>query len=181
MSRVVGQILAEALNIPSPTIGLFGHCVGSLIAFELAHKLVERRPDCSLSLFVASHVAPSVQPSKDARQLDVRAQLRQLGATPQAVLDNDELFELIRPAIEADYRMGNSYESIPRAALPVPITVFLGDEDETSDERYLAWKKETSKAFRLEYVGGGHMLVGPSWEHAGRLIGSAILEDKTTD
>jgi surfactin synthase thioesterase subunit len=172
MAEAVRMISEEVPS--SGRIALFGHCVGALVAFEVARRITQMGPEL-VHLFVASQVSPRLQ--RDVPPIsDLRSELRRLGATPAAVLENDELLALLAPAIQADRTMSRLYAYRDRGRLDVPITVFTGETAGYDRSELDAWGAETSATLRVVQVGGGHMLLGDSWLQVAKSVAEQLSE-----
>ncbi|MFE0777754.1 thioesterase II family protein, partial [Streptomyces sp. NPDC058861] len=103
---------------------LFGHSMGSLVAFEAA-LLAERGHGPAPAALLASggrapdltRVDPAILRSDDSLVEEVLL----LGGTDRAVLDDPDLRELILPALRADYRALQSYVPDPAARVRCPV------------------------------------------------------------
>jgi surfactin synthase thioesterase subunit len=175
MAQLV-DLLASALEaLGLDHVSLFGHCSGALIAFELARELRRRRTADVTKLFLASQPAPAtLDVDPPARSSDLREALRRIGATPEAILDNDELFELTRPAIEADARLVRGYSYVPETTLTADIWVLSGDVATEGHDALEPWRQETSGHFARLVLPGGHMFLGESWVELGRLVAGLV-------
>lgn len=87
-----------------------GHSMGAAIAYEAA-ALAEARNKHSAPaslLIVGGRAAPSLpranEPLHPLPDAAFRHKLGEMGGTPQAVLDNDELMELLLPVIRSDFK-----------------------------------------------------------------------------
>ena len=110
--------------------GLFGHSMGAYHAFECARRLLEagaRPPDV---LVMAGARAPGWDAGADPDDTDEALcdHLRRLGGTPQEVLDEPELMDLLLPTLRADLGAVRSYMPAP-GRLDVRSVVLAGGED----------------------------------------------------
>jgi medium-chain acyl-[acyl-carrier-protein] hydrolase len=150
-----------------PTV-VFGHSLGSLVGFELAHRLCEAPEYAPLALVAAAHRAPRLGSAGlpghllPARQL--LEGLNALGGMPQEVLARPEMLELALPSIRADFELDYTYRYRERPPLPIPVSVFGGAGDQIATESELAaWGEHTTAGFRLRVLPGDHFfLTGPS-------------------
>jgi medium-chain acyl-[acyl-carrier-protein] hydrolase len=142
----------------------FGHSMGGLISFELARLL---RRDYSLSpvhLFVSGRRAPQI-PTPDPRihtlpEPAFLEELRRLNGTPEAVLENSELMQLLIPTLRADFAVLETYVYAPGPTLDCPITTFGGLHDrEVSCDELEAWREQTNAAFSLQMFPGDHFFL----------------------
>ncbi|MDQ8728325.1 alpha/beta fold hydrolase [Bradyrhizobium sp. LHD-71] len=161
--QLASQLASELHpNIDRP-YALFGHSLGALIAFELAHSLLDRCAPAPLVLFASGTEAPAVrdgsrwrQPLSDAALLK---ELRGLRGTPDEALSNDEIMRMALPVLRADFLMCGAYVHRERRPLPCPIHVFGGDDDDTSRASLEAWKRETAAGFALDILQGHHFFI----------------------
>ncbi len=138
---------------------LFGQSMGTLVSFEAARILsASDRPPAAL--VVAAHHAPHILATKKRHLLsdsDLLDEVRRLGGTPEAVLENDELMELLLPIVRADLEVCDTYTYLPASPLKCPILAYggTGDRSVTLDDLD-QWKEQTSAAFSLQMLPGGH-------------------------
>ncbi|WP_148709709.1 thioesterase II family protein, partial [Pseudomonas syringae group genomosp. 3] len=136
-NRLADEISAD-LNTP---YALFGHSLGGLLAFELAHALRERGLPEPLALFASATAGPVRRDvseyalAKTDEQLIDR--LRTLKGTSENVIANDELMQLMLPILRADFLLCGSFVYGKREPLNLPIHVFGGKQDSVSVEQLL--------------------------------------------
>ncbi|MCG8907010.1 MULTISPECIES: thioesterase II family protein [Pseudomonas] len=163
--RALASQLADeiAARLDQP-YALFGHSLGGLLAFELAHALRERGLPRPQALFASAASAPARRDShRELAQEQSDAQLiermRRLGGTPEAVFADEEMLRLTLPVMRADFLLCGLYDYRPRAPLACPIHVFGGKADRLSVDSLSAWQDETSAGFSLEMLDGGHFFL----------------------
>lgn len=158
-AQLAGELAAQ-LDGP---YALFGHSLGAVIAFELAHGLLDRGGPAPAILFASGAEAPAVRDgSKWRLPLNDHAlmqELRNLRGTPDEALSNAELMRSALPVLRADFLMCGAYAYRPRRPLPCPVHVFGGADDETKREALEAWRQETSASFTLEILPGHHFFI----------------------
>jgi medium-chain acyl-[acyl-carrier-protein] hydrolase len=165
--RAVAGALAPHLGRP---FALYGHSLGSLVAFELARELRRRAAPGPVHLFVSGRGAPQVRSGRapihqlpDAAFLE---ELRQLGGTPREVLDNDALMQVFLPVLRADYTIAETYACTPEPPLDCPLSAFGGLDDTAWPAASLeGWREQTRAAFRLRMFPGGHFFTRTSEPH----------------
>jgi surfactin synthase thioesterase subunit len=177
--RALASQLARELGaqLDAP-YALFGHSLGAVIAFELAHSLLDRGAPAPAILFASGAEAPAVRDGSKWRQpLSDEAllrELRNLQGTPEEVLANAELMRSALPVLRADFLMCGAYVYRPRQPLPCPVHVFGGIDDETSREALQAWRQETSASFTLHMLPGHHFFIHTQQAELIDLIGTAL-------
>ena len=164
----IGQLADEvcAALIPWETrpLALFGHSMGSLVAFEVARRLERDDRRVPLALFASGRRAPSCHRDQSSYADDddsLIADLRWLGGTDPALLDDDEMTRLILPVIRGDYRAVATYRApTTTTMLNVPIVAITGDHDPSvSFEEASAWRGHTARSFEIKVLAGGHFFI----------------------
>ncbi len=154
----MASALIEELDTP---FALFGHSMGTLLGFELAHHLREQFGVQPVHLFVSGRGAPhteSVEPPIHQLGHDAFiAEIKRFNGTPKAVLENQELMELMVPILRADFEACETYEYRSKAPFDFPITVFGGLQDKGAPkDRLEAWAEHTKAVFNIRMFPGDH-------------------------
>jgi surfactin synthase thioesterase subunit len=160
--------LSEALGSEiDGRFAFFGHSMGGLIAFELARQLRREGKPLPVHLFISAKCCPGNTeelPSSELSDVQLIDILRKYEGTPEEVLQNPELMNLLLPTIRADMEVCNTYVCNPEPPLPCPITVFGGLEDHVSGRPGLeGWREYTSARFTLRMFPSGHFFL-KKWE-----------------
>jgi medium-chain acyl-[acyl-carrier-protein] hydrolase len=135
------------------------------MAFELARLFQNRERLLPVHLFVSGQNAPqSLEPREDLSQRDDASlidSLRQLNCTPEQLLDNRELMDLMLPAIRADLSLYENYRYRPGEPLECPLTVLAGLQDPQTDPLGLkGWREHTQARFQMRQFAGDHSFIG---------------------
>jgi surfactin synthase thioesterase subunit len=158
----ISQELSVELRSP---FSFFGHSLGGMLAFELAH-ICERRFGLSPSvLFLSGVGAPGAldysryaRPYSDAQLIE---ELRALKGTDREVFENPDLLELALPILRSDFQVCGSYTAQPgRPPLRCPIHVFGGSQDTRAGEP-AGWSRETTGDFGCDVLPGDHFFIQP--------------------
>ncbi len=153
----------------------FGHSLGSLIAFEVAHQLRYEHVMQPAHLIFSGCAAPcSITQKKTLSTLsdeEIIHELRQLNGTPNELLANKELMTLSLPSVRADFALYESYNHCVRKPFQCPVTVFGGAEDREVDLHQLeSWNQETSGPFALYRLPGDHFFLHSEEQRLLKLI-----------
>jgi surfactin synthase thioesterase subunit len=158
----VATALRAMMSLP---LVLFGHSLGSWLAFEVARRM-ELSGTPVRHLVVSGRRAPSVQADTerigDLPDAILLETIRTVyGGIPDDVWSQPEILETLLPALRGDLRMLESYRYRPGPKLVCPITVMGGDSDpHTSATGWLeAWQVETDGPFQILRLPGGHFFV----------------------
>lgn len=172
---LAGPVRDRAGDLP---IVLFGHSMGALVAFELAHRLIEvGRPPALLVVSGAQppqlrSSAPKVHGLPDDEFLSYVSTLE---GTPAGVLDVPDLRELLLPVLRADFQACETYTLADRPRLDLPILVLGGDEDPRVpvNELFL-WSELTSGQSDVVLFDGGHFFVLEQLDEVAEAVCGAI-------
>lgn len=159
--QTLGTAILPYLNRP---FAFFGHSMGAMISFELTRLLSQKYEIEPVHLFVSGCRAPQLRdpnpPIYNLPEPEFIAEIRRLNGTPDAVLENAELMELVLPALRADFEMLETYKYTEASSLNCPIAVFGGLQDtEVTTEDLQAWQVQTNRAFSLQMFEGDHFFI----------------------
>lgn len=143
---------------------LFGHSMGALIAYELAQRLQHEHACPPQCLIVSGRVAPhrSLPQSAVSKlpQSEFISRLRQLHGTPDELLNNTELMELITPTLRADFALNEEYSHRVGVRLQCDILAFGGTNDPQAGRAAISdWRDVTEGRFQLRMVPGDHFFI----------------------
>lgn len=158
LARSVAAALLVAVGERRPV--LFGHSMGSLVAFEVA-RLLERAGSGVHHLVASGRGAPSVPFNGDVATRDDDAiveELVRMEGTDPVALRNPELLELALPAIRADYALIEGWATEPGASVSCPVSVCVGDRDPLAPAVDVArWGEHTTAgSVPVHTFAGGH-------------------------
>jgi medium-chain acyl-[acyl-carrier-protein] hydrolase len=157
--------LADLLRSVNPDMpgpyAVFGHSMGALLAFELAHRLRDNTGREPVHFFVsacrAPHFPPMAAPCSDLPQKEFVEVINQrYGGIPDAILADDAMMSALLPAIRADFRILEHYRAADRPPLNCPISAFGGWNDTATPLSTIeAWRHYTTGSFNLTMFDDG--------------------------
>jgi surfactin synthase thioesterase subunit len=168
MASVVAELADDVARLPRRPYVLFGHCLGGLVAYELLQELRRRgRPD-PMRLVVTGE-APATRTVR--RELgDLRDELVEIGLTDARITDNPRMFELLRPAMEADLRIGREYVRGDDPPLDLPVVVVMATADRAEEPAFRAWDRDTTGPTELAVVQGEHLYPDGAWDALAKVV-----------
>lgn len=161
--KLAGELADHAGDRP---VVLYGHCAGSTLAYEVARRLGPGRVQ---ALVASSHPAPGStrrEPTWALPRPEFLQQVVRDGYLPEQLLANEELLDIVEPALRADYELLEAhelklYESGTAEPVAVPTVAVYGREDHTlRPAQAEAWSALTTGPFRVVALPGGHDLPG---------------------
>jgi medium-chain acyl-[acyl-carrier-protein] hydrolase len=166
------RIAQEAAATVTGPLGLYGHSLGAVLAYETAHALTALgRPPVLLAV--------SGRPAPDRRRVDrslselpdtelrrLAARLGWLGRTPED-LPPDLVAALLAP-LRSDLRLSEDYAYRERQALDVRMRVFTERPADADDDPVDAWRRHTTGEVTVRRFTGGHFFV---FEHREEIVG----------
>ena len=168
-----------ASKISHQPYAIYGHSMGSLLAYLIAIRIETEGLPAPVHLFCSGRKAPSLPATNQYHKLpdpELIAKLREYGGSPEEVLSNNEIMAIFLPIIRNDFEVSEAYKHQHGIKLNIPITVFIGNEDTVSYNEAAAWQDETNmKADVLTYP-GGHFFI---FDHA-ETICNIILKNLIT-
>ncbi|MGV9451896.1 thioesterase II family protein [Streptomyces sp. NPDC003635] len=166
MATLADAVTAALLPFLDRPLALFGHSMGSSVAYESALRLQTRHGVVPRRLVVSARSAPHrARPTglHHRSDDDLVAGVRRLGDLGSEAYDVPELRELLLPALRADYRLIEAYRPAdPPEVVHAPITACLGSDDPGCDpDAVAAWAELTTAGFRLRTYPGDHFYLAP--------------------
>jgi surfactin synthase thioesterase subunit len=179
LTELTEQLFETFKPLFNKPIALFGHSMGSLISYELS-KRMQLSGVTPVHLFVSAHAAPDKRTYDTNDHLlsdnELINKLRKLSFTPEPVLQNKDLMQLLFPMIRSDFAMIETYEFKDGPLLECPLTIFGGTNDkEVSLSELDNWKHHTKADFSKVIISGDHFFIH---ENAS-VIASAMLKKLT--
>ena len=161
---LIEQLCGELTGSLHKPYALFGHSLGGMLAFELAHALMRRGLPAPRALCVAASPAPCSQGRRRARETWITdealmASMRKVGGTPPELFEHPELLELFLPIVRADFQLCDDIPAQPLGPLPCPIHVYAGRGDRLELEALHGWQRASSHAHTLTFFEGDHFFV----------------------
>lgn len=159
--RILAEQMKPFFDLP---FVFFGYSMGALIAYELTRELRRSNGALPARLFLAAHRAPHRPMRREAiYHLDdegFKQGLRHLDGTPDEVLANDELMDIMLPRLRADFTLYETYLHEPEGPLSVPFSVFGGTQDKDIRQEDLdGWGELSDAPLNLRMIDGNHFFI----------------------
>ncbi|MFJ8802982.1 thioesterase II family protein [Streptomyces sp. NPDC102487] len=139
---------------------LFGHSLGAVLAYELAHLLPTRGVHVE-RLVVSGSPGPWTQRERRATGLpdeEFLARVEEFAGFRHEALDHPEMRELILPVLQADCEMHENYVPSTDTPLAVPVCSLRGAWDGlVTAAEARQWQDATTAGFTYAEFPGDHM------------------------
>lgn len=165
LARLVQAMHPHVLpDLAEKPFAFYGHSNGGLMAFELARTLRRTGGPMPRHVFIGGRPAPQLKLDEEMIHAlphdEFLAALRRFAGTPEEILQNAEIMELVEPLIRADFSLGETYAYTPEPPLDLPISAYAGErDDEVSPDQVEAWREQTTREFRFKVFPGDHFFI----------------------
>ncbi|MQB34215.1 thioesterase II family protein [Rhizobium rhizogenes] len=151
-------MLSPLLDLP---IALFGHSMGASLAYETAIR-VSGKVDL-VHLFISSQRAPDRlfqgNRSNNLSSAELQERLVALDGTPDRIIANSELMNLLLPLFRADFSVSENYHRDPLIRLLCDISVFGGLDDIFNEGQLIEWHRAAAGKFDFSLFPGNHFFL----------------------
>ncbi|MEM6628135.1 MAG: thioesterase domain-containing protein [Bacteroidota bacterium] len=185
----IDQAVEDVYQIVVGMIGhhpyaLFGHSMGSIIAYKLAQKLRRNNLPAPLHLFFSGNNAPHLE-REDKKKYhlmddeEFKEEVLELGGTPEEFFSTPELVETFLPGLKNDFKIAETEELVSEISpFRTNISILLGKEDDLSAEECHGWAKHTTKICNMYYFNGGHFFINEVTRQVVERVCKTLGEEK---
>ncbi|MEJ8545002.1 thioesterase II family protein [Brevibacillus borstelensis] len=156
----------------------FGHSMGGLLAYELYYTFLAQGETTPEVLFVSGKNPPHKDMIKNRHTLsdeELILELKELGGTPEEILQNRELLDIVLPIIRSDFAMLERYDYTPKKTpLGKNLVVLSGSGDQMTKE-VAEWKEYTSEECTFYSFEGGHFFLHDFTEQIVQIINHHVV------
>lgn len=182
MEELADAITTALLHEPADDVplALFGHSMGSAVAYEVARRLEDVPGRTLTRLIVSGRPRPRVPQEQAPRPAptdsEILDRVRILDPERAATYEHPDLQPLIMPALRADFGLLATYRPTRLHRLGVPVTACGGDRDPAcAVEDLSSWSDVTTEGLDVRVFEGNHFYLNPRKEELVGFLTSLIL------
>ncbi len=160
---------------------IYGHSMGSLIAYEVYYKLKMQGEKLPNHIFLSGCRTPeNMRKTKYSEMNDDEfiISISKLGGTPVEILQNTEFGNAFLPILKSDFSMIEGYSSRKYEDLiTVPVTIFHGKDDFISQTEIQGWKALCNEV-SIYLFDGNHFFINHQFKEITRIIKYKLYSSK---
>lgn len=151
---------------------IFGHSMGSIIAFEVCKLLEQRSKNGPVHLFCSGRQAPHIVFNTRYSDLDDKALKEHIMNFQYFNSKNNKIYKVLGLYLEEirnDFRIVDEYRCCGQEKLKAAITVFCGKDDMFEIENLNSWELYTDE-FDSHIFSGGHFYINDHYQEVIKII-----------
>lgn len=169
-------------DVEKDSYAIFGHSMGSIIAYELCYKLEEKNARKPVHIFFSGHKAPNIirdeESIHDLPNEQFKNKLIELGGTPKEFFESKELCDMFIPIIRADFKAVENYiYNGENDKLNTNISVMYGKKEEMTMNEILQWRNHTSGETKIYPFEGDHFFINDNSQNIVNIINHTLLDN----
>lgn len=163
-ATLVQRLLPELVPLLNLDFAFFGHSNGALVSYEVARALPATVKYLQRHHFLSArepvHLGSKRVQISELDNAHFMQAIRALGGTPDEVLNDAALMNLLVPRLRADFWLGEHYRYQPGPGIDCDATVFYGAQDDFIDASEMArWSELIGGNTQLHRIDGAHFFM----------------------
>ncbi|WP_045857588.1 thioesterase II family protein [Teredinibacter purpureus] len=168
--RDVQSVVEDILHTITPDLhhepyAIYGHSMGTLLAYELARAIAAINAPPPLTLFLSGRRPPhncpkprNIHTFSDALLLE---EMKRMGGTPTVFFEDQSLIDAFLPVFRNDYKILERYrfKNIIHPTSADIVFIHSDDDPVVVGDDVNEWEKYTTGSFRRENMQGGHFFI----------------------
>ncbi len=158
---------------------IYGHSMGSLLAYELYYKICKSNLRKPTHIFFSGYKAPSIINERESTYSlsdnDFIKKVMKLGGTPKELMNNQVLLQIFLPVIRSDFKNIESYNYEKKEnKIECDVSILNGKQDSINLKEILAWKNHVSGGFNMYNFDGNHFYINSNVENITNIINDTL-------
>lgn len=179
MDEMVNDVTPALIPYLDRPFAMFGHCLGSILMFEVTRRLIDDHHQQPIYLFASGappphrYLVPNFHARSNEEFLHV---LQAIGLAQPEVLADPDIVRTMLPMVRADFDIASKYKLDGATGIDVPITTFAADSDVFAPPKIVEqWRLETHSYFASHTFSGGHYFLVPERLAMTQIIAAQML------
>lgn len=157
---------------------IYGHSMGSSIAYELYLKINGSNSNKPLHMFFSGRGAPHTRRKNlyyDLPEQDFKREITKIGGIPEIVFENSLMYNYFIPVLRSDMKNDDTYKCEKKEKVDCSISVLNGTMDSTVQENdVLAWREYSTKC-NFYKVSGDHFFLNENPADVVNIINTTLM------
>jgi medium-chain acyl-[acyl-carrier-protein] hydrolase len=162
MDKLINELITIMPSLLSKPYILFGHSMGSRVAFELVYQFMKLNIKLPIHFIASGSGAPSEKCKEkityNMSDAEFINELARLGGTPKELLENEELLAIYLPSLRGDFQIAETYKFTDKVTLNIPLTI-LGGTSDIVYEKLILWEQFFQFPANIRIIEGGHFFI----------------------
>lgn len=158
---------------------IFGHSMGSLIAYELVHKIMESGYSSPVHIFFSGRKSPNIEGGKIIYNLtfdEFKEEILKMGGTTEDFFTIKGLTDVFVPILRADFKAVDTYKyNEKECKLQCDISILNGEGDNIPFNHINEWKIHTDKDCQFYNFKGNHFFLNDNFQEVIKVINNIVV------
>ncbi len=168
-------------KIVDEDFAIYGHSMGSLLAYELYYKMSKMNIRKPKHIFFSGYKAPSIIRERENTytlpDYDFMKKVMELGGTPDELMNNQELLQIFLPIIRSDFKVLETYNFQEKEEkIQCDVSILNGKQDNINLKEILAWKHHVCGDFKVYNFEGNHFFINTNVENITKIINTTLVK-----
>ncbi len=167
--------------IPAKNYSIFGHSMGSILAYELAKRIEKEKINMPDYVFLSGTSLKDKVIQKNWKEVDdseIIDYLYDSGGTPVDLIDNDIFKDVFLPILRNDHCVVSSYHFKPeKISALTKIHIFAAKDDNVINVKYSENVRSLAYDSKISYFIGGHFFYDKETPKICEIINEDLIND----
>ncbi|WP_449603624.1 thioesterase II family protein [Paenibacillus sp. Marseille-Q9583] len=178
--------LIEKDIVEGTPYAIFGHSMGSIIAYEIYHKIKACDYKQPVHMFLSAKLPPHIDPEESTLHMlpdeSFLDEIIKIGGTSKEILLYPELLEIFLPILRADFKAIETYKYVERGQrIECSSTILVGKDESQPDDGMQEWRRHTKSEISIIEISGGHFFINEQVTEVLKIVDKAMKNIYTTN
>jgi surfactin synthase thioesterase subunit len=182
MNAIVKDLLPRIKWRLTRPYAFYGHSMGAITSYLLIKRILEEDLPPPEHLFVSGAAGPSVpHRHPDVSHLpkeEFFQSIKQMGGSPVEMFEDKLLLDFLEPVLRPDFHAIEHYEYEKTDPFDIPISVFIGKEEDILIQEAMKWNEETTNTADIHFLDGNHFFIFEKGPQMMKTIYSNLITTK---